>query len=585
MQAWLNLSLNKKIAIIIAILLLIIAGTAVMFLLRLNGVSEDMSRVSQSEQIGTVMLGREIDHLKWVNKLQVFVYDPEQHELDVQTDPTKCGLGKWLYGDGAKKAVEFLPAIKVYLDKIEPLHEALHKSAIEIKELKAEGKTEEAQQHFLTVTIPSMQQVQAELGEILKIADQEKNNQFDSFNKNVSHAVVATYVAIGIAFVMALLLGLLIAKTISAPTISIARFANKVAGGDLDAQINIDRKDEIGALVVAIREMIRNIVAKIDHADEKAREAEEQSAIAGQYLKEAEEAKLAAEEATRKGMQEAAAKLEGIVEETLTLSEMVAQRVSLATQGTDNQKNHVGDTATAMTEMAAAVVEVARNAADASSSAEAAKISAAQGYEIVEKTVGAIENVSVRAQNISEVMSNLEEQAVRIDNVMTVITDIADQTNLLALNAAIEAARAGEAGRGFAVVADEVRKLAEKTMIATKEVDGVTKAIQQGTVENRNAVKEAVQAVGESTELVLAAGNALKDIVTIAETTAAKVQTIAVASEEQSAASEQISRSTEEVNRIAGENTELMHEADDNMKAIGDLTRQISAVVGELKNI
>ena len=326
-------------------------------------------------------------------------------------------------------------------------------------------------------------------------------------------------------------------------------------------------------------------MAKIDHADEKAREAEEQSVIAGQYLKEAEEDKLAAEEATRKGMQEAAAKLESIVEETLTLAEMVAQRVSLATQGTDNQKSHVGDTATAMTEMAAAVVEVAKNAADASSSAEAAKISAAQGYEIVEKTVGAIENVSARAQNISEVMSNLEEQAMRIDNVMTVITDIADQTNLLALNAAIEAARAGEAGRGFAVVADEVRKLAEKTMIATKEVDGVTKAIQQGTVENRNAVKEAVQAVGESTELVLAAGNALKDIVTIAETTAAKVQTIAVASEEQSAASEQISRSTEEVNRIAGENTELMHEADDNMKAIGDLARQISAVVGELKNI
>jgi hypothetical protein len=156
--------------------------------------------------------------------------------------------------------------------------------------------------------------------------------------------------------------------------------------------------------------MIRNIVAKIDQADEKTREAEEQSVMASQYLKEAEEAKFAAEEATRKGMQEAAAKLEGIVGETLALAEMVAQRVSLATHGADNQKSHVGDTATAMTEMAAAVVEVARNAADASSSAEEAKDSAAQGYGIVEKTVVAIENVSVRAQTISEVMSNLESR-------------------------------------------------------------------------------------------------------------------------------------------------------------------------------
>ena len=544
-----------------------------------------MERVSQSEQIGSIMQAREIDHLKWINTLQLYVYDTEQQELSVQTDPSQCGLGKWLYGEGAKQATEFLPALKAHLAKIEPAHKALHESAATIQSLKNNGQIEQAREQYLNVSLKNMQTVQGELNQILNLAEQEKNTRFDSFNQDIDSATLNTYVAVGVAILVALLLGLLIARTISAPTIAIARFADKVAGGELETRISIKRKDEIGMLAAAIEEMIQNIVAKIRHADEKAQEAEEQTAAANRYLKEAEEAKLAAEEATRKGMQDAASKLEGIVAETLSLAEMVAQSMGMATDGTENQKQHVGDTATAMTQMSVAVVEVAKNAADASISAEQTKSSAAEGSAVVERTVDAIRNVAQRAHKIAEAMTRLDEQAKSIDNVMTVISDIADQTNLLALNAAIEAARAGEAGRGFAVVADEVRKLAEKTMIATREVDEVTRVIQAGTIENITAVEEAVEAVERSNSLVLEAGEALKAIVQVSESTAGKVQTIAVASEQQSATSEQISKSTEEINRIAAENTELMHEAENGVKSINSLARQISAVVNELKSM
>ena len=154
----------------------------------------------------------------------------------------------------------------------------------------------------------------------------------------------------------------------------------------------------------------------------------------------------------------------------------------------------------------------------------------------------------------------------------------ADQTNLLALNAAIEAARAGEAGRGFAVVADEVRKLAEKTMSATGEVGNVITKIQSMTKENVAATERAVQSVSKSTELANDSGRALSEIVSGVEMAADQVRAIATAAEEQSATSEEINRATDEINQIATESSQVMDEAS---KAI----QEVAAMASRLNNV
>ena len=161
---------------------------------------------------------------------------------------------------------------------------------------------------------------------------------------------------------------------------------------------------------------------------------------------------------------------------------------------------------------------------------------------------------------------------------MNVINDIADQTNLLALNAAIEAARAGEAGRGFAVVADEVRKLAEKTMTATKEVGDAIRGIQLGTKKNSENVERSGRTIEEATALANESGDALKEIVSLVESTSDQVRSIATASEQQSSASEEINHSIEDVSRISSETSDAMRQS---AQAVGELANQAQV----LKNL
>ncbi|KAB1442919.1 PAS domain-containing protein [Pseudodesulfovibrio senegalensis] len=249
----------------------------------------------------------------------------------------------------------------------------------------------------------------------------------------------------------------------------------------------------------------------------------------------------------------------------------LSEQLEDSRRGAETQKARTGENATAMEEMNATVLEVARNASTAAENANLASEKAKAGADVVERAVTSINGVKTKAENLSEVMRDLGSQAGEIGKVLQVINDIADQTNLLALNAAIEAARAGEAGRGFAVVADEVRKLAEKTVDATKEVGGVIGKIQDGTVQAVQDTESATEAVSESTQLTWESGEVLKDILSVVESTSSEVAAIATAAEEQSAASEEISRGTSEIDEIS---TLTMENMVRSSQAVKDLEKE-----------
>ena len=361
-------------------------------------------------------------------------------------------------------------------------------------------------------------------------------------------------------------------------------FAEAVAKGNLDKTLSVERNDEIGVLCRALRVMVANLKEMIATSTQKSEEASEQSSKATAAMLEAEEARKTAERARSEGMRQAGERLALIAGKIQDKAENLIENVTHAENGAANQQSHATANATAMGEMNASVLGVAKDASSAAGSAEETRSNAAEGAKIVEDVVHSIGDVALKTSNLKNNLNQLGERANGIGQIMGVISDIADQTNLLALNAAIEAARAGDAGRGFAVVADEVRKLAEKTMQATKEVDEAVKAIQVETRGSIKGMEETSASVGKSTEMAQQAGTSLRAIVEIAQSTADKVRSIATASEEQSAASEEINQGTAQINEIAEETTALMRHARDEMLSLRALVEEIQNLVKELQN-
>jgi methyl-accepting chemotaxis protein len=239
----------------------------------------------------------------------------------------------------------------------------------------------------------------------------------------------------------------------------------------------------------------------------------------------------------------------GSVEEITSLASHTAG--GLARQQTETEQ-----VATAMNQMTATVQEVARNAVNAAEAAKSADQDAQAGNQVVSNTISALNNLSVEFERATTVMRKLESDSNSIGSVLAVIREIADQTNLLALNAAIEAARAGEQGRGFAVVADEVRTLASRTQESTREIEGIIDQLQSRSKEAVVVMDASRSSVNQCVSQAAEAGGALNTITSRVGVIDQMNAQIAAAAEEQSAVAEEINRNIVNISRVTDESAE-----------------------------
>ena len=381
-----------------------------------------------------------------------------------------------------------------------------------------------------------------------------------------------------------LVVGFFTARGMTSPLRRIIDLARKVSRGDLEARPEGRFSGEMGELAGALDKMVTGLKAKIAEAEAMSQEANEEAKCAETARAEAEKAQGMAEAAKREGMLEAAENLGLVIESIIAASGELESQVEHVRDGADHQRDRLREVVEAIAQMTATVLDVAKNASRAAQSADDTKAKASAGSAVVEESMRSIDRVNAVSATLKDAMAALGDQTQAIGRVMSVISDIADQTNLLALNAAIEAARAGEAGRGFAVVADEVRKLAEKTMTATKEVGQAVVSIQQSVAGNIQNVDQAAAAVSEATGLASKSGDVLREILGLAEASAREVAGIAAAAEQQSAAAEQISKAMNEVSEVVESTSSGMHESAQAVHALADLSGDMDQIIVKLRN-
>ncbi|MDE1197271.1 MAG: methyl-accepting chemotaxis protein [Pseudomonas sp.] len=342
-------------------------------------------------------------------------------------------------------------------------------------------------------------QMNVVLGKLVEINTQQLNDTNKMASTQYSSAITMVVTLLIVATALTLLFAWLLTNSITRPIASALKAAEEVAEGDLTRTIEVDGTDEAGRLLSAMLKMqsrLRDTLQRI-------------SGSATQLASAAEELNAVTDESAR---------------------------------GLSQQNNEIEQAATAVNEMTSAVEEVARNAVSTSEASKNATTSASDGRDLVQETVSAIERMSGDVQSTATLIGNLADESRDIGKVLDVIRGLADQTNLLALNAAIEAARAGEAGRGFAVVADEVRALAHRTQQSTSEIERMIGSIQGGTEQAVSSMRNSTERAESTLNIAKGAGLALDTINSAVVEINERNLVIASAAEEQAQVAREVDR-------------------------------------------
>ncbi|NQW23982.1 MAG: hypothetical protein HQ475_11105 [SAR202 cluster bacterium] len=261
--------------------------------------------------------------------------------------------------------------------------------------------------------------------------------------------------------------------------------------------------------------------------------------------------------------------------------QQLSRAIEQVAQGGQQQASAVEQASIIVNQVSNATQEVARNAQAAAEGSRQASEAATAGRDMVNNTLTGMEKIKVAVDTASQRISGLGEQSAEIGKIVTVIDDIAAQTNLLALNAAIEAARAGEQGRGFAVVADEVRKLAERVTDATKEIANLVDAVQKGVNESIKATEDGSKQVEEGSALAEEAGKALNQIMESVEAVSAQIEQISAAAEEVSASSDEMVKTIDGVSTVVEENSAATEQMAANSTQVNEAVDAISKSIEE----
>ena len=577
------MKLSMKIAVSMGALAALMAVLGLYLLMQMSKVNDVATVLSQRqiplvEMIGTI--NNAASEYRLAEAMHIYATDPAQMSNYEKAQQKWTGI----IAEGIKKIERLIvsPGTREFFQTYLAARQNYRNVSKQVLELSRELRTEQAVALLLGESLKDYDMMSTALDNTITAIKKNVNESDAVADRMYDNSRLTGIILITAAILIGVILTLLLVRNTIRQLGKDPGELNAIAHRVVDGDYNVDDGGKKMGVYGAIVDMVNALKTHIENARRESENAREQSAKAQEAMRQAEAASREAQGKTQ-AMLAAADRLEQVGNVVSSASSELSAQIEQSDRGAAESAQRLSEAATAMNEMNATVQEVAKNAGSASTASADTKAKAEAGAQVVEKAVRSIEQVHQMSLDLKDDMAQLNEHAQDITRIMGVISDIADQTNLLALNAAIEAARAGEAGRGFAVVADEVRKLAEKTMASTNDVGNAIRAIQESTAKSMTGVDNAVERIGEATELANQSGQALQEIVATVEATGDQVNAIATASEEQSAASEQINQSIVQVNEMSRQTAEAMTEA---ARAVSDLAAQaqgLTNLIQELK--
>ncbi|MEK6662279.1 MAG: methyl-accepting chemotaxis protein [Pseudomonadota bacterium] len=401
-------------------------------------------------------------------------------------------------------------------------------------------KFEAADKHRKEILDPAFAKVSDAIDAVIKHQSEMAQHQFEQTGKQAKVIRVGSIAAILIGAVMALVMGTLIARSINQGVAALVKGSARLADGDLTTHVAIKGKDElcrVGSSFNQMASQFSHLISEVNASSEQVNQ-------------------------TADGLSAAA---------------------SQVAQGSRLQSEQAAAAASSVEQLNAAFKEIAATSVDIVSAANNARELSNRGNQVVGSAVQGIEKVAKTVSESAVSIAELGQRSIQIGQILSVIKDIAGQTNLLALNAAIEAARAGEQGRGFAVVADEVRKLAERTTSATAEISTMVGAIQNDTQQAVATMRQSSDDVRDGVALANEAGKALKDISRSVEQVVDMIGHIADSTRTQSEASESLTATVEEIARMAEENRLAIEQAVSASREMTNRSKGLQSIISRFR--
>ncbi|WP_006787239.1 methyl-accepting chemotaxis protein [Thiorhodospira sibirica] len=520
-------SVGRKLGLSFALVLLCILIVAVVSFMALGRVSAVYQDMQESLEQAVFQTEKEVDHLAWANQLSALLL--LQRRFTGELNPQHCDFGRWYYDFRATDAyAQVSPAFRQAFDAIEQPHRILHESAQQIIALNTQGQAAEALVVYRDTTLPHLERLRGLLEQLKHAGSEERQHLAQAAHRISTTAHWTIVIAVLAALSLALWLGIALTWAITRPLCGLKQRVESMAQGDLrnEGWIRIESRDEIGQMASALQTMQQEIGGLVEQ------------------------------------VQNAAEMLASATEELSAIA-------SISTRGVERQRDETENMATAMGQMTHTVNTIARSAHQATEAADMAHQAAQSGQGVIMANLRSMETMEADVRHTAHVVQSVHQQSQEIGTVLDVIRGIAEQTNLLALNAAIEAARAGEQGRGFAVVADEVRTLAGRTQDATLEIQSIILKLQE-SVNQAVALMQKDQGEVQQAQLVVEVRETLNQVLATIERIRDMNHQIASGAEEQSVVTEQLNRNVHIIREVAEENTRGSHET---ASASGELTR------------